>query len=89
MISPASFEDLVGEALDEVPPGLMALLDNVVFLVEDEPDPDDPDLLGLYEGVPLTERDAGWGQGRYRTGSCCFAVRCPGCARTSTSFATR
>lgn len=63
MISPASFEDLVGEALDEVPPGLMALLDNVVFLVEDEPDPDDPDLLGLYEGVPLTERDAGWGAG--------------------------
>ena len=47
----------VGDALDEVPPQLMDLLDNVVFLVEDEPPDDDPDLLGVYDGVPLTERD--------------------------------
>ena len=57
------FEDLVAGALDDVPSELMDLLDNVVFLVEDEPPADDPDLLGVYEGVPLTERDLGWGAG--------------------------
>lgn len=62
-ISPQAFEDLVGEALDEVPTELMDLLDNVVFLVDDEAPADDPDLLGLYEGVPLTERDGWWGSG--------------------------
>ena len=51
------FEELVADALDEVPEQLMALLDNVVVLVEDR-DPDEPDLLGLYEGHALTER--GW-----------------------------
>ena len=39
------------------------MLDNVVFLVEDEPPADDPDLLGVYEGVPLTERGDGWAAG--------------------------
>jgi predicted Zn-dependent protease with MMP-like domain len=38
----------------------MALLDNVVVLVEDR-NPDEPDLLGLYEGYALTER--GWDYG--------------------------
>ncbi len=52
------FEDLVGEALDEVPPELLDLMDNVVILVEDDPPDDDPDLLGLYEGHALTDR--GW-----------------------------
>jgi len=52
------FEDLVGEALDEVPPELLDLMDNVVILVADEPPDDEPDLLGLYEGHALTER--GW-----------------------------
>ena len=54
------FEELVGDALDEVPTELMALLDNVVVLVEDR-DPEDPQLLGLYEGHALTER--GWQYG--------------------------
>ena len=62
-IDPAAFEAIVEESLDEVPEELMAMLDNVVFLVEDEPPADDPDLLGVYDGVPLTERDAGWGLG--------------------------
>jgi predicted Zn-dependent protease with MMP-like domain len=52
------FEELVAEALDEVPGELLALMDNVVVLVEDDPPPEDPDLLGLYEGYALTER--GW-----------------------------
>jgi len=50
------FEDLVARALDEVPPELAALVDNVIVVVEDDPPPGDPQLLGLYEGVPLTER---------------------------------
>jgi predicted Zn-dependent protease with MMP-like domain len=54
------FEEAVGDALDEVPAELMALLDNVVFLVEDEPPAEDPDLLGIYDGTPLTERGDGW-----------------------------
>jgi predicted Zn-dependent protease with MMP-like domain len=54
----ARFEELVGDALDEVPAQLLDLLDNVVILVEDDPPPDEPDLLGVYEGHALTER--GW-----------------------------
>jgi predicted Zn-dependent protease with MMP-like domain len=57
------FDAIVEEALDDVPPELMAMLDNVVFLVEEEPPADDPDLLGIYEGTPLTERGDWWGQG--------------------------
>ncbi len=54
------FEELVGDALDEVPAELTALMDNVVILVEDDPPPGEDDLLGLYEGIALTERDAGY-----------------------------
>jgi predicted Zn-dependent protease with MMP-like domain len=57
-MSSERFEELVGEALDEVPQELLNLLDNVVILVADEPPPGDEDLLGLYEGHALTER--GW-----------------------------
>ncbi|HEX7096828.1 MAG TPA: metallopeptidase family protein [Acidimicrobiales bacterium] len=49
------FEQLVADALDAVPPELARLIDNVAVFVEDEA-PDDPDLLGIYEGVPHTER---------------------------------
>ena len=52
------FEDLVGLALDSIPEELTGLIDNCVILVEDDAPPDDPDLLGLYDGVPLTERDS-------------------------------
>jgi predicted Zn-dependent protease with MMP-like domain len=38
-------------------------MDNVVVLVEDDPPADDPELLGLYEGVPLTERGEFWAAG--------------------------
>ena len=50
------FEELVAEALDQVPGELIELIDNCVVLVEDDAPEDDPDLLGLYEGTPLTER---------------------------------
>lgn len=55
-ISEAEFDALVAEALDRVPQDLAALIDNCVILVEDWPPPDDPHLLGLYDGIPLTER---------------------------------
>ncbi len=50
------FEELVGQALDRIPPELAALMDNVAVFAEDEPDPSGPEVLGLYEGTPLTER---------------------------------
>jgi predicted Zn-dependent protease with MMP-like domain len=50
-----SFANHVKAALDSLPPHLAAALDNVAIVVEDE-HPDDPDLYGLYEGVPLPER---------------------------------
>jgi predicted Zn-dependent protease with MMP-like domain len=50
-----SFEDHVQAALDELPPHLAGALENVAVVVEDE-HPDDPDLFGLYHGVPLPER---------------------------------
>jgi predicted Zn-dependent protease with MMP-like domain len=55
-MSRADFEVLVAEALDEVPPELAALIDNVAIFVEDDPPGSDPHLLGIYEGIPLTER---------------------------------
>ena len=54
----ADFEVLVDRALDEIPDEITALVRNVVVLVEDEPPEDEPDLLGLYDGIALTER---WG----------------------------
>ena len=54
------FEELVATALDEVPPALTRLMDNVVVLVEDA-DPEDARLLGLYEGIALTERGHDYG----------------------------
>ena len=56
-IPSAEFEGLVAEALDGIPPELTALMRNVAVFVEDDPPPDDPDLLGVYDGIPLTERD--------------------------------
>ncbi len=62
-MSPEAFEDAVAEALDGIPPELARMMDNVVVLVEDDAPHDDPDLLGLYEGTPLTERDSWWASG--------------------------
>ncbi|MCU1692399.1 MAG: metallopeptidase family protein [Frankiales bacterium] len=54
-ISPEEFEGIVADALDALPPALAAHFSNVVVVVEHENE-DDPELLGLYEGVALTER---------------------------------
>jgi predicted Zn-dependent protease with MMP-like domain len=50
------FEELVGEALDRIPAELTRHMDNVVIFVEDESAANGPELFGLYEGTPLTER---------------------------------
>jgi predicted Zn-dependent protease with MMP-like domain len=47
------FEEMVGEALDTLPPALGRMMRNVAVVVVDGTD---PHLLGLYHGVPLTER---------------------------------
>ena len=57
LLSADAFDELVGHALDGIPSALADLIDNVVVLVEDEPPESEGELLGLYEGVPLTERD--------------------------------
>ena len=54
-VGEAEFEELVADALDELPESLAAMVDNLVVVVEDRHPSED--LLGLYEGVPLTERD--------------------------------
>lgn len=50
------FERMVDEALDLLPDWIAERLDNVAVLVEEHPPPEDPDLLGIYEGIPLTAR---------------------------------
>jgi predicted Zn-dependent protease with MMP-like domain len=54
------FEELVAQALDEVPPQFAQAMDNVVVLVEDR-NAEEPDILGLYHGIALTERMADYG----------------------------
>ncbi len=53
----ARFEQLVIDELDQLPDDMVEGLDNVVFVVEDRPEDGTLDLLGLYEGWALTERD--------------------------------
>ncbi|MGW7682154.1 metallopeptidase family protein [Kribbella sp. NPDC054772] len=55
-MSRSAFEELVAQALDDVPEELAALIDNVAVFVEDESPAGEPELLGIYEGIPLTER---------------------------------
>ncbi|SEJ62614.1 Predicted Zn-dependent protease, minimal metalloprotease (MMP)-like domain [Demequina mangrovi] len=55
------FEKAVDDAIDAVPEELLDLIDNCVILIEDEPEGEDKDLLGLYDGVALTDRGDLWG----------------------------
>lgn len=56
-VPPDRFEQLVADALDSIPPQLGRLMDNVWVRVAAR---GAPGLLGVYEGVPLTRRDAGY-----------------------------
>jgi predicted Zn-dependent protease with MMP-like domain len=62
-LDPEAFELLVTDELDALPDEMVDGLDNVVFVVEDRPEDGSLDLLGLYDGVALTERDSyGFGE---------------------------
>ena len=50
------FEELVAEAVDSLPKWVLARLENVEVLVEERPPRSEPNLLGLYRGIPLTKR---------------------------------
>lgn len=52
----AAFEALVIDELDQLPDEMVEQLENVVFVVEDRPEDGGLDLLGLYDGLALTER---------------------------------
>ena len=70
----AEFERLVVRALQSLPPEIEEQLDNVAVVVEEWPDEEQVEiggdshghgpygLLGLYQGIPLTDRD-GYGMG--------------------------
>jgi predicted Zn-dependent protease with MMP-like domain len=55
-IAAEQFEALVVAELDLLPDDMIDGLENVVFVVEDRPEDGSLDLLGLYDGVALTER---------------------------------
>ncbi|WP_007025273.1 metallopeptidase family protein [Saccharomonospora iraqiensis] len=59
-MSDEHFDNLVGDALDQLPEQFAAAMDNVVVLVEDHNE-EEPDLLGLYHGIALTERGPDYG----------------------------
>lgn len=60
VMSDKAFDELVSDALDTIPEELAAAMNNVVVLVEAH-HPEEPDLLGLYYGIALTERDSHYG----------------------------
>jgi predicted Zn-dependent protease with MMP-like domain len=55
-LTAAEFEKIVIDELDELPDEMVDGLENLVFVTEDRPADGSLDLLGLYEGVALTER---------------------------------
>ena len=62
------FQALVEQAIEAIPKAAFAMMDNVIFFIEDEytplpGEPKNPEILGLYEGIALTERDLDWGAG--------------------------
>ncbi len=60
-VSREAFEGFVEQALATIPDDLANLIENCVILVEDDAPADEPDLLGLYDGVPLTDRGSWYG----------------------------
>ncbi len=57
-VAPDRFEELVSAALDDIPEALAERMDNVAVVVREGSH--DSGILGLYEGIPLTERDSGY-----------------------------
>lgn len=57
-VSDELFDRLVDEAVAQLPSGIGDFMDNVALFIEDDSPPDGPTLLGVYDGIPLTERGA-------------------------------
>lgn len=56
------FEQLVAYAMETIPAQLSKEIQNVAILIEDNPPDDQPNLLGLYRGIPLTQKQpSSWG----------------------------
>lgn len=67
-MSDDAFEALVQQAINAIPESIFAMMDNVIFFIEDEftPEPGEPEnreILGIYDGVSLTDRDLDWAAG--------------------------
>ena len=56
LLSTDEFAQHVESALGELSPEIRQMIDNVIIAVEDQNE-EEPEILGLYEGLPLTERD--------------------------------
>lgn len=74
-LTDAEFEAAVQDAIDSIPEEFLDELENVAIVIADEPEEEDfegdglytedGDLLGLYDGLSLAERDSGYGFGDY------------------------
>ncbi len=51
-----AFDALVAQAVEGLPQWVHEALDNVELFTEDFPPPEQPALLGIYQGIPLTKR---------------------------------
>jgi predicted Zn-dependent protease with MMP-like domain len=60
VVSDERFEELAAEALDGLPEWIQDRMENVDVLIEPDPPPQQPGLLGLYQGVPLSRRGIGY-----------------------------
>ena len=74
-LTDAEFEAAVQDAIDSIPEEFLDDLENLAFVIADEPEEEDfegdglyteeGELLGLYDGLSLAERDSGYGFGDY------------------------
>ncbi len=55
-VTPERFEELVDSALEEIPQQLFDLVENCALIIEEEPPEELGDVLGFYDGTPLSDR---------------------------------
>ena len=59
-VSDARFDELVEHAIGQIPSEILDQVENCVVLVEGEPGPEYGDVLGFYDGTPLSERSSNY-----------------------------
>lgn len=61
----STFEQVVDDVIESLPQWVVDSVDNLIFVVEHEPNDEQrgahDDVLGIYEGVSLAEREDYWG----------------------------